>query len=232
MPQLRLATKAKNPFLEPAKSAAYLAARQERQDRQLKILAAGRLWRTIAVVAFISNIALATGIVTMTQMRKETPFVIAVDKWGYTVPIGKASPINTETYVHYHLKDFIRKARSISIDSFALEKAIKDAYSFVKKPSAAFNYLNEYYTKERKPFVLAKEVSIYVEDISIIRISNFSFRVRWQETTRNLSGQILEKNHHWGEFTYRLYSNKKQDPAERDSNPLALKIEQITWAKE
>ena len=232
MALLKRKSKQKHPLLEPVVNTPYFAARQERQDRQLKLLSAGKLWRHIATLALLSNIALATGIVVMTKMRKETPFVLAVDKWGHTVPIGRAQPVNIETYVQYHLKEFIRSARSISIDTYALEKGIKRAYTFVKKPSAAFNFLNEYYTEFHKPFDRARELSIFIEDISVIRVSNFTFRARWSEITRAMSGHVISRERHWGEFTYRLLSPKRQDPEERDLNPLAMKIEQITWAKE
>lgn len=221
-----------HPYLEPPTNNPYIAARLERQDRQLKILAAGKLWRNIAVLALLSNMALASGMVAMTRMRKETPFVLAVDKWGYTVPVGRASPETLDTYVQFHLKEFIRLSRGISIDSFALEESIKRAYMFVKKPSSAFNYLNEYYTQVQKPFERAKQLSVFPEDVSVIRVSDFTFRARWSEVTRAMSGHVLSRDRYWGEFTYRLYPTEKQDPAERDTNPLAMKIEQITWAKE
>lgn len=222
----------RHPYLQPTANSQYFTARQERHERQLKLLAAGKLWRNISILTLLANIALAIGIVVITQMRKETPFVIAVDKWGYTVPIGRSTPVTIETYVQFHLKDFIRAARSVSIDTFALEKSIKRAYTFVKKPSAAFNFLSEYYQEVQKPFEKAKELSVFVESISIIRISDHTFRARWSEVTRAISGHVLTREQYWGEFTYRLHSPTRQDPAERDINPLALKIEQITWAKE
>ena len=221
-----------HPYLGPVASNPYFTARLQRQDRQLKILAAGKLWRNIAVLALISNMALASGMVAMTRMRKETPFVLAVDKWGYTVPVGRGTPATLDTYTQYHLKDFIRAARSVSIDTFALEKSINRAYTFVKKPSAAFNFLSEYHTELQKPFEKARQLSVYVENISLIRISDYTFRARWSEVSRAMSGHVLSRDQFWGEFTYRLHSPSRQDPAERDSNPLALKIEQITWAKE
>ncbi len=222
----------RNPYLEPVVNTPYFAARQERQDRQLKILAAGKLWRNIAILALLADMALASGIVAMTRMRKETPFVLAVDKWGYTVPVGRSTPVTQESYIQYHLKEFIRLARSISIDTFALESSIKRAYTFVKRPSPAINYLNEYFIDVQKPFEKAKQFSVSPEDISIIRVSDFTFRARWSEETRAITGQVLSRERYWGEFTYHLHPTDKQDPAERDSNPLALKIEQITWAKE
>ena len=230
--QKRQKLRAKNPYLEPIVNTPYLAARQTREDRQLKILAAGRLWRNIAVLALLSNFVIATGMVAITKMRKETPFVLAVDKWGYTVPVGQAKPVTLDTYVQYHLKEFIRAARGISVDTFALEKQIKRAYTFVKKPSAGFTYLNDFYSNTQQPFDKAKQVSIFVEQISVIRISDHSFRARWSEVSRALSGHVLSRERYWGEFTYKIHSASSQDPAERDTNPLALKIEQITWAKE
>ena len=222
----------RHPYLEPVVNTPYFAARQERQDRQLNILAAGRLWRNIAVLALLSNLALAAGMVAITQMRKETPFILAVDKWGYTVPVGRGAPASVETYVQFHLKDFIRLSRSVSVDTFSLEESIRRAYTFVKKPSTAFNYLNDYYTQVQKPFERAKELSVFPQDISVIRVSRFTFRARWSEVTRAISGQVISQDRYWGEFTYRLYPQEKQDPSERDTNPLQMKIEQITWAKE
>lgn len=222
----------RHPYLETVVNSPYMAARQERQDRQLNILAAGKLWRNIAVLALLSNMALASGMVVITRMRKETPFVLAVDKWGYTVPVGRGEPATIETYVQYHLKEFIRLSRGITIDTFALEGNIKQAYTFVKKPSTAFNFLQEYYTEIQKPFERAKQISVYPDDISIIRVSAFTFRARWSEVTRAMSGHQLSRDRYWGEFTYRLYPTDKLDASERDTNPLAMKIEQITWAKE
>lgn len=221
-----------HPYLQPASATPYMAARQERQDRQLKLLAAGKLWRNIAALALSSNLVLAAGMAAMTWMRKETPFVIAVDKWGYTVPVGRATPVTLETYVQFHLKQFIRFSRGVSFDTFTLEDSIKRAYMFVKKPSSAFNFLNDYYREAQKPFEKAKQLSVYPEDISVIRISEFTFRARWAEVTRALSGHVVSRERHWGEFTYRLHKPERQDAQERDTNPLAMKIEQITWAKE
>ena len=221
-----------HPYLNPVTNDPHLTARQDRRDKQLALLAAGKLWRNAATLALMSNLVLATAVVAMFYMRKETPFVLAVDKWGYTVPVGTAESVNLETYIQYHLKRFVRLSRSISIDSFALEKNIKDAYTFVKRPSSAFNYLNEYYVNEQKPFERAKELSNFVDDVSIIRVSENTFRARWSETTRALSGHMISQDRYWGEFTYKLHTSERQDPADRDSNPLSLKIEQITWAKE
>jgi len=232
MPKPSKISSLRHPYLEPVVNTPYFAARQERQDRQLKILSAGKLWRGIAVLTLLSNIALAVGMVIITQMRKETPFVIAVDKWGYTVPIGKATPVTLETYTQFHIKEFVRLARSISIDTFALEANIKRAYTLVKKPSQAFNYLNAYYNEDQKPFEKAKQYSVFVEDISLIKVSEHTFRARWTETVRTLSGHALTKDNYWGEFTYRLHPAEKQDPSERDANPLSLKIEKLDWARE
>ncbi len=221
-----------HPYLEPVVNNPYFAARQERQDRQLKILSAGKLWRNIAVLTILSNVVLVVGMVVITQMRKETPFVIAVDKWGYTVPVGKATPVTLDTYTQYHIKEFVRLSRSISVDTFNLENSIKRAYSFVKKPSQAFNFLNDYYNKEQKPFEKAKQFSVFVESISLIRVSKLTFRGRWSEVTRSLSGHIVSRDNFWGEFTYRIHPVENQDPEERDANPLSLKIEKIDWALE
>lgn len=232
MSSLNRTNNKRHPYLEPVINTPYFAARQERQDRQLKILSAGKLWRGVAVLTLLSNIAMAVGMVIITQMRKETPFVIAVDKWGYTVPVGKATPVTLETYTQFHIKEFIRLARSISIDTFALEANIKRAYTVVKKPSQAFNYLNAYYNEDQKPFEKAKQYSVFVEDISLIRVSEFTFRARWSETTRTLSGHALSRDNFWGEFTYRIHPLDRQDPAERDANPLSVKIEKLDWARE
>ncbi len=177
-----------HPFLEPVTTSPYMAARQERSDRQLMILAAGKLWRAVACLALVGNIVLGGALGWVTQMRKETPFVLVVDKWGYTVPVGRAAPASVESYVQFHLKEFIRFSRSISVDTYALENNIKHAYTFVKKPSAAFNYLMTYYTEVQKPFERAKEISVFPEDISLIRVSEFTFRARWSELTRANSG--------------------------------------------
>jgi type IV secretion system protein VirB5 len=184
------------------------------------------------MLTLIANVALAIGMVKITEMRKETPFVIAVDKWGYTVPIGKATPVTLETYTQFHIKEFIRLARSVSIDTYALEANIKRAYTLVKKPSQAFNYLGSYYNEDQKPFEKAKQYSVFVEDISLIKVSEHTFRARWSETTRTLSGHALSKDNFWGEFTYRIHPVEKQDPSERDANPLSLKIEKLDWARE
>ena len=52
MALLKKKSKQKHPLLEPVVNTPYFAARQERQDRQLKLLSAGKLWRHVATSSY------------------------------------------------------------------------------------------------------------------------------------------------------------------------------------
>ena len=220
-----------HPYLDVGgANGSYAAAVKVREERYAALLSLGVIWRRIALVAIIAVCCLSVGLVLLALRRKEVPYVVAVDKWGYSVPIGKASEETEGRFVEFHLREFVRLSRGVSSDGFSMEQGFKRAYRFVKKGSAAWVYLNEFYQEEQKPFEQAEKQLVYVDDISVIRVSEVTWRVRWSEVARSVGGRELGVRRMWGEFQINLYPI--DEPEALIENPIGMQIENLTWARE
>src|SRR5487761_932667 len=99
----------------------YLKARQEWDERYADLVLGKRNWQIAAGGLLAVCLILASGIVWLTTRSRYIPYVVEVDKLGYSLTVPQpltptAVPDVTARIERYEVAAFIRHARSVSSD--------------------------------------------------------------------------------------------------------------------
>ncbi len=204
----------------------YIAARREWNERYGSYIARTRTWQTIGLCSLGLVALLSISLVTLASQSRVQPYIVQVDKLGAAVAVSAAEPITTidERIIRYQLASFITNARSITADGAVQKKWLKSIYS-ISTP-AAQAYLNEHY-KAQDPFEVARSSRVDVEVQSVLKISDKTWQVQWNETRRSLSGGI-ESSTNW-QAVLQLHTVETTTEAQIRANPTGLVIDQINW---
>jgi type IV secretory pathway TrbF-like protein len=185
-------------------------------------------WRLMAFGSLGLCFLLAGGLTWQSLRSRVTPFVVEVDRLGATQAIAPAESHYqpTDTQIAYFLAHFISDVRSLSIDPVLVRANWLEAYDFATDHGAVF--LNDF-ARRNDPFSHVGERTVSVDVISVVRVSDASFQVKWQEQT--FEHESLAKSEHWTA----ILSVMTKEPANADilrKNPLGLYVDSINWSRE
>ena len=206
----------------------YQRAAQVWDERMGSARVQARNWRLAAFASLLLALALAVGLIWQSTRSIITPYVVEVDQQGAVRAVGPAqqSYEPTDAQIAYHLANFIRNVRSISIDPIVVRQNWLKAYDYATDRAALT--LNDY-ARENDPFAQIGRRSVAVEITSVVRSSNDSFDVRWRETAYQ-NGQPD------GSETYTAVLSiilETPDTAELiHKNPLGVYVHGINWSKD
>src|SRR3546814_11861338 len=119
--------------------------------------------------------------VCSSDLSRVTPYVVEVDRLGEARAVAPANTDYTPTdpQIAWHLAEFIRNVRTVSLDPVLMRRDWLSAYDFVTKPAAQF--LGDY-ARSAKPFAHIGERTASVQVTSVVRASDQSSQVKWIET--------------------------------------------------
>jgi type IV secretion system protein TrbF len=185
-------------------------------------------WRLMAFGSLGLCFLLAGGLTWQSLRSRVTPFVVEVDRLGATQAVAPAETHYqpTDTQIAYFLAHFISDVRSLSIDPVLVRANWLEAYDFATDHGAVF--LNDF-ARRNDPFSHVGERTVSVDVISVVRMSDASFQVKWQEQT--FEHESLAKSEHWTA----ILSVMTKEPANADilrKNPLGLYVNSINWSRE
>ena len=187
-----------------------------------------RNWRLMAFGCLALAMGLSAGVVWQAGQATITPYVVEVDKTGEVRAIGPAiKPYKpSDAQIAFHLARFIENVRSLPSDPIVVRRNWLRAYDYVT--TAAANTLNEY-AKANNPFSSIGKRTITVEVASVVRSSDDSFDVRWQE-------QTFENGALAGTARYRAVLSVVLQPPRNETelrkNPLGIRIRALSWSRD
>ena len=208
----------------------YLDAKREWLERYGNYISQKRNWQIIAVLSAIISLICVIFLGYSTTQNKLIPYVIEVDKLGNTSKVGIVQNIDLKNpnVIKYSLTTFIYSWRSVWGDVEIQRKFIFDAYAYLEPNSKAFNFINEEY-REKNPFKQVSKENVRVKVKSIVPQNADTWKVEWEEETRNLKEEIISQ------ITYRGFSQVKQIvPTTEEQilkNPLGIFIFDLNYAK-
>lgn len=187
-----------------------------------------RNWRFMAFGCLLLCGAVAGGLIWQSLQSRITPYVIEVTNLGEVRAVGPAEDVYkpSDAQLAYHLAEFIKRVRSVSVDPVVLREQWLSAYNYVTDRAAQI--LNEY-ARENDPFAEVGRRSVSVEVTSVVRASEDSFQVKWIER-HYLNGAFQRLERHTAILT--IIFQKPATVIALQKNPLGLYVHGLNWSRD
>lgn len=187
-----------------------------------------RNWRLMAFGCLALSTGLSSALVWQSLQSRITPYVVEVDKLGEAHAVAPAleNYTATDAQIAWHLARFIANVRAISIDPVLVRQNWLSAYDFATDKAALF--LGEY-ARSNDPFAQIGTHSVSVQITSVVRASETSFQVKWNEQIYERGS--LARTERWTA----ILGIVMQTPHSADQlrkNPLGLFVNAIDWSRE
>lgn len=222
-----------NEFSEdPSVDNPYLSARAEYGDRYgAAVNEAGR-WRQISFFLLMLSLAFGGMMIWMAMQNKVVPYVVQVDKQGYTVAV-KSAEQGSETdnrVIIAALARFFSNFKCRLIDTYAQRAIVNEVYNYVAGGSNAESVVSSYY-RENNPFDNPNRETVQVEVSSVLAIGGggTSWQVLWNE--KHLQGGEIRTTTDWRAIvTISISPVRELDAVIK--NPLGIYITELNMAQD
>lgn len=212
----------------PTPATPYQAAAQVWDQRMGSSLAQAKNWRLMTFGCLCLALLMAGGLVWRSAQSMVTPYVVEVDSAGQVRAVGEAaSPYQpNDAQMAHHLARFISLVRSLSIDPVVVRQNWLEAYHSTTDRGAAT--LNDY-ARANDPFTRVGKESVTVELSSVVRASDNSFQVRWNER-RYVNGSSAGLERWTAVISIVLQPPRSEEKLRR--NPLGIYVNGLSWSRE
>jgi len=207
----------------------YLNARREWNERYGSYIKAARQWKFTAWGALGLSLVLAIGLAVSASQNKLVPYVVAVDKLGSAVAVKRADVPSRpdERVIKAQLARWILNMRSVYVDMAAARQSVYEAYAMINRRGPAYATANEYF-KKNAPLLRAQSETVTVEIVSVLPITENTWRVEWQEDTRRRDGVSFGTQQWQAAITTQI--TPPRDEATLLANPVGLYVESFNWS--
>ena len=187
-----------------------------------------RNWRYMAFGGLLLSSAMSTALIWQSLQSRVTPYVVEVDRLGQAraVTPAEAEYTPTDPQIAWHLAEFIRNVRTVSLDPVLMRRDWLSAYDFVTQRGAQF--LGDY-ARSAAPFDQIGERTVSVQVTSVVRASDQSFQVKWLETAFE-RGAKADTTRWTAILGVTTRTPQSADALRR--NPLGIYIDAIDWSRE
>jgi type IV secretion system protein TrbF len=208
----------------------YLAARREWSARYGEYIRQAHHWRAIAATSAVVLLVAVVGAVHIRAQRRIQPYLVQVgklDEEAVTAQARSTDPVDPRIIKAY-LARFVADWRGVTTDRQAQKAAIDRAYVMLPNGSAALVKVNAFF-KGRNPFAVSARGSVGVAVTSLLPISSQTWEVEWQETTRDVRGQLLGTVRM--KVTIIVGITPPADESLMVINPLGVYITDLNWSR-
>lgn len=207
----------------------YTRAQKEWDDRIGSSRVQAYNWRRAFFMTSILCLVLACGLIYMTTQQHVIPYIIKVDKMGKVQSVGPVNKMNHTPGIpemRYFLSEFVMKIRTISFDPIVMKRDWLSAYDFVT--SRGTNQLNSLAARDN-PFDKLGQMTVSVDMVSVIPISDTSFQAEWSEKVQNKFGNLMNTFRYKGIFT--IVMKEPKDESQVLKNPLGIFIDSFNFSR-
>ena len=210
----------------------YLSARAEYGDRYGAAVNEAARWRQIAFFLLMLSLAFGGMMIWMASQNKVVPYVVQVDKQGYSVAIkpaeqGSATDMRV---VVASLSRFFTNFKTTVVDTYAQRAMVNDVYGYIARGSSAESVVNHYY-RENNPFTVKDGYTTLVEVKSVLAVGGGgkSWQVLWTEN-RIRRGEIRSSTEWRAIVTIEI--SPVRDLSDVMKNPLGIYITELNMAQD
>lgn len=186
-----------------------------------------RNWRVMAFGATAVALVLAGGMVWLSTQSRVVPYVVEVDKTGAVQSVRPAiANYNPgDAQIAKALSDFIYDVRSLSVDPVVIVHNWDLADAFLTDRAKAS--LDDY-ERQHDPSKLIGHHTVEAQVVSVVRISDASFQVKWIE--RHVDEGAAASTQRWTAILTYVHGEPPQD--QFNANPLGIYIDAINWSRD
>lgn len=219
----------KNPLMtERAPENVYLAGKREWNERYSGYIAAMNNWRLTALGSIAGNILLAGIVGALVLQQKVVPYAVEFNEHSEVVRVSRADVMAqpTSNQTRAALRTLVVGVRTVYADLRAQQKQIEDAYAMIAPDSPAYRTVASYHS-ENDPYKRAQTETVGIEVKTVVAITGQTWQVEWIETTKQLSGKVLEVKAMTGTFT--VTNSAPTDERQILINPLGIYVKDLAW---
>jgi type IV secretion system protein VirB5 len=212
----------------PEPETPYQRAGQMWDDRIGSARVQARNWRLMAFGGLLLTVGLSSALVWQSLQSRVTPYVVEVDRLGAARAVVPAESDYepSDPQIAWHLAEFIKNVRSISLDPVLMRANWLQAYDFTTQRASTF--LNDY-ARRADPFGQVGDKGLSVQVTSVVRASDSSFQVKWSESLY-AQGSLVDTSRWTAIITVKV--NPPRDAETLRKNPLGLYVDAIDWSRE
>lgn len=209
----------------------YLSARKEYGDRYGAAVNEAARWRQICFMLLLLSLCFGALMIWQSSQNKVTPYVVQVDKQGYSVaiqPAGRTSAADQRMIIAA-LSRFITNFKTVVADPYAQRRLVDEVYNYLASDSAAEGVVTHYY-QENDPFREQKKI-ILVEIISVLGVGSDgkSWQILWTE--KEVVNGAIQNTTEWRAIAS-IAISPVQDMAQIIKNPLGIYVIELNMAQD
>lgn len=210
----------------------YLSARAEYGDRYGAAVNEAARWRQISFLLLVLSLAFGAMMIWMSSQNKVVPYVVQVDKQGYSVAVKSAEQgaATDNKVIIAALGRFISNFKTRLVDTYAQRALVNEVYAYIANDSSAQSVVSHYY-RENNPFEVREGVTTQVQVTSVLPIGDGgrSWQVLWTET-RLRNGEIRGVTEWRAILTIAI--SPVRELAEVLVNPLGIYVTELNMAQD
>jgi len=187
-----------------------------------------RNWRLMAFGTLFLSGGLSGALVWQSIQSRVIPYVVAVDALGEAKAIGPADTVYrpTDPQTAWVLSHFIANVRGVSLDPVLTRKGWLEAYDFATRRGAQFLSAH---ARGSGALTRIGERTVSVQVTSVVRASDKSFQVKWNETAHERGSPAGVSR--WTAILT-LVEKPPRDADTLRRNPLGIYVDAIDWSRE
>lgn len=210
----------------------YLSARAEYGDRYGAAVNEAARWRQISFLLLALSLAFGAMMIWMSSQNKVVPYVVQVDKQGYSVAVKSVEQgsATDNRVIIAALGRFISNFKTRLVDTYAQRALVNEVYAYIANDSSAQSVVSHYY-RENNPFEVREGVTTQVQVTSVLPIGDIgrSWQVLWTET-RLRNGEIRGVTEWRAILTIAI--SPVRELAEVLVNPLGIYVTELNMAQD
>jgi len=208
----------------------YMAARAEWNERYGSYIQQARSWRLAFFMSATVSLMSVGGVVYIGSQSRLVPYIVEVNKLGDALAAERADIASTPDtrLIRAQLARWISDTRTVYLDASAEQAIITEAYGMVDRQSPAYTDLNAYF-RANDPFKRAQTQTVNIHITSVLPISQYTWRVEWDEQTTSRDGSMQQASHWQATVTIALHP-----PTDSETvliNPTGLYVQNFSWAQ-
>ncbi|MBR1672103.1 MAG: conjugal transfer protein TrbF [Fretibacterium sp.] len=210
----------------------YLSARAEYGDRYGAAVNEAARWRQIAFLLLALSLAFGGMMIWMAAQNKVVPYVVQVDKQGYSVAIKSAEEGSAADprVVVAALSRFFTNFKTRVVDPYAQRAMVNDVYSYLARGSSAEGIVTHYF-RENNPFDNPDGYTTLVEVQSVLAVGGggTSWQVLWTE--KRLRRGEIRSTTEWRAIVT-IAVSPVRDLSDVIKNPLGIYVTELNMAQD
>lgn len=206
----------------------YETARKNLKDRFAQHEDGKKVYKKAFFVSMLLNVILGVGITMIGLQHKTVPYVVQVDKHGYSIAISRAEEARgpSDRVLISWIGQYITNHRTVVTDPRAQKAMLDWIYASTPQGTSAYAAINTWY-RTHNPYERAKDrhtVVVQIESIMPMGDSKKTWQAKWEETAYS-AGVEQMKTRHTGIFTLDVAQNTGLKSV--IANPLGIYITEV-----